>query len=120
MAYRAGMPSSRVVRVRSLHDGVAAEVVRDGVARIQEELDVDPAFPPEVEAAAAAAARSPRLPDLDRTDLELVTIDPEGSRDLDQALHGVSRYAARNPWAFLAIAGGAVLLNRWDDTRAAV
>ncbi|WP_395695020.1 RNB domain-containing ribonuclease [Nocardioides sp.] len=81
------MPSSRVVRVRSLHDGVAAEVVRDGVARIQEELDVDPAFPPEVEAAAAAAARSPRLPDLDRTDLELVTIDPEGSRDLDQALH---------------------------------
>ena len=58
MAYRAGMPSSRVVRVRSLHDGVAAEVVRDGVARIQEELDVDPAFPPEVEAAAAAAARA--------------------------------------------------------------
>ena len=30
--------------------------------------------------------------------------------DLDQALHGVRRYAARNPWAFLAIAGGAGLL----------
>ena len=29
----------------------------------------------------------PRLPELDRTDLELITIDPEGSRDLDQALH---------------------------------
>ena len=29
----------------------------------------------------------PRLPDLDRTDLELITIDPEGSRDLDQAVH---------------------------------
>lgn len=30
--------------------------------------------------------------------------------DLDQALSGVRRYAARNPWAFLAIAGGAGLL----------
>ena len=30
--------------------------------------------------------------------------------DLDQALAGVRRYAARNPWAFLAIAGGAGLL----------
>lgn len=30
--------------------------------------------------------------------------------DLDQALHGVRRYAARNPWTFLAIAGGAGLL----------
>ncbi len=30
---------------------------------------------------------TPRLPDLDRTDLPLVTIDPPGSMDLDQALH---------------------------------
>ena len=37
--------------------------------------------------AAERAASSPRLPDLDRTDIELVTIDPPGSRDLDQALH---------------------------------
>lgn len=87
MAYRAGMPSSRVVRVHSERDGVAAEVLRAGIARIQAELEVTPEFPPEVEEAAAAAARSPRLPDLDRTDLELVTIDPEGSRDLDQAMH---------------------------------
>jgi hypothetical protein len=34
-----------------------------------------------------AAARSPRLPELDRTDLALVTIDPVGSTDLDQAVH---------------------------------
>lgn len=87
MAYRAGMPSSRVVRVHSENDGVGADVLREGVVRIQAELDVTPAFPPEVEAAAEAAARAPRLPDLDRTDLDLVTIDPEGSRDLDQALH---------------------------------
>ena len=38
-------------------------------------------------AAAEQAAADPRLPELDRTDLELITIDPEGSRDLDQALH---------------------------------
>lgn len=30
--------------------------------------------------------------------------------DLDQALVGVRRYAARNPWTFLAVAGGAGLL----------
>jgi len=29
----------------------------------------------------------PRLPELDRTDLPFVTIDPAGSKDLDQALH---------------------------------
>ena len=44
-------------------------------------------FPVEVEVAAEKAAAEPRLPDLDRTDLELITIDPAGSRDLDQALH---------------------------------
>jgi exoribonuclease R len=62
-----------------------------------------------VEEAAAAAARAPRLPDLDRTDLELVTIDPEGSRDLDQALHlerdgdgYVVHYAIADVAAFVA------------------
>lgn len=81
------MPFSRVVRVRSVRDGVAAAALRDGIDRIQAELEVSAAFPPEVEAAAAAAAAAPRLPALNRTDLPFVTIDPEGSRDLDQALH---------------------------------
>jgi exoribonuclease R len=81
------MPSNRVVRVRSVDDGVAATALRDGIRAIQSDLDADPDFPPEVEAAAAAAARAPRLPDLDRTDLPLVTVDPPGARDLDQALH---------------------------------
>ena len=44
-------------------------------------------FPVEVQSAAEKAAAEPRLPDLDRTDLELITIDPDASRDLDQALH---------------------------------
>lgn len=81
------MPSSRVVRVRSADAGVAASLLRDGITRIQSELGVTPEFPPEVEAAARAAASAPRLPDLDRTDIPFVTIDPESAMDLDQALH---------------------------------
>lgn len=81
------MPSNRVVKVRSTGDSVDAQEMRDGIARIQEELEVSPEFPDEVERAAAAAAAAPRLPELDRTDIELVTIDPESARDLDQAMH---------------------------------
>jgi exoribonuclease R len=81
------MPSNRVVHVRTAGDGVAAQSLREGIARIQSELNVTPAFPVEVDEAAAAAAASPRLPDLDRTDIPFVTIDPPSSMDLDQALH---------------------------------
>ncbi|WP_028645056.1 RNB domain-containing ribonuclease [Nocardioides sp. URHA0020] len=81
------MPSNRVVRVRTVDDGVAVVELRAGLDQILTELDVVPAFPPEVEAAARAAAAAPRLPDLDRTDIPFVTIDPPGARDLDQAMH---------------------------------
>ena len=70
--------------------GLPAELPAElaaGLAFIRTELEVPDEFPPDVVAAAERAASSPRLPDLDRTDIELVTIDPEGSRDLDQALH---------------------------------
>jgi exoribonuclease R len=77
----------RVLRVRSADDGVAVRRLRDGIAKIQAELKVSPDFPAEVEAAAEAAAANPRLPELDRTQLPFVTIDPESSMDLDQALH---------------------------------
>jgi VacB/RNase II family 3'-5' exoribonuclease len=81
------MPSNRVVKVRTSGDSVSAQEMRDGIAAIQEELKVTPAFPDSVAQAAAAAAARPRLPKLDRTDLEFVTIDPESARDLDQAMH---------------------------------
>ncbi|MGZ4450389.1 MAG: RNB domain-containing ribonuclease [Nocardioides sp.] len=82
------MPSNRVVHVHAADsDQVAAQTLRDGIAAIQHELEVTPDFPAEVEAAAEAAARAPRLPDLDRTDVPFVTIDPPTSMDLDQALH---------------------------------
>ncbi|MGW6277731.1 RNB domain-containing ribonuclease [Kribbella sp. NPDC055071] len=63
------------------------EVFRTSLQDIRRELDVPAEFPPEVVAAALAAVKNPRLPDLDRTDLEFVTIDPPDSMDLDQALH---------------------------------
>src|SRR5688572_13894377 len=81
------MPSNRVVHVRTAGDGVAAQSLREGIARIQSELGVTPEFPVEVAEAAAAAAEHPRLPDLDRTDIPFVTIDPPSSMDLDQALY---------------------------------
>src|SRR5688572_19677877 len=52
---------------------------------IREEAEVPAAFPPEVEAEAEAAAA--REPAAARVELPFVTIDPPGSRDLDQALH---------------------------------
>jgi exoribonuclease R len=54
---------------------------------LRAELEVPGEFPADALAEAEAAAAAPRLPGLDRTDLPLVTIDPPGSRDLDQALH---------------------------------
>ncbi len=59
----------------------------EAIAGLRTRLEIPADFPPEVTAAAEAAARQPRLPELDRTDLELLTIDPPGSKDLDQALH---------------------------------
>jgi exoribonuclease R len=81
------MPSNRVVKVRASGDSVTAQEMRDGIAAIQQELEVSAAFPDAVERAAAEAAANPRLPELDRTDIELVTLDPESARDLDQAMH---------------------------------
>jgi exoribonuclease R len=53
---------------------------------LRAELHLPSAFPPAAQAEAVASAASPHLPDLDRTDIEFVTIDPASSRDLDQAV----------------------------------
>lgn len=108
------MPSGQVIRVRTGEDDVAAVTLRAGIAQIQRELGVSPEFPADVEAEAALAARSPRLPDLDMTTVPFVTLDPEGSLDLDQAFHlerdgdGYTvRYAIADVAAFVQ-PGGAV------------
>lgn len=76
------MPATRI-RLQTGADATLAQ----GMTEIQREMKLPAAFAPEVEAAAAQAAQSPRLPALDRTDVPLVTIDPPGSMDLDQAMH---------------------------------
>jgi exoribonuclease R len=64
------------------------EEFRAGFAAIRERLEIPGPMPPEVEGAAAEAARRAVTADrVDRRDLPMVTIDPPGSNDLDQAMH---------------------------------
>ncbi len=60
-------------------------------AAIRAEFEVPEEFPAEVVAEAERRAARPRLPELDATDVPLVTLDPVGSRDLDQAVHLAAR-----------------------------
>jgi exoribonuclease R len=95
-----------------------------GIADIQRVLALPQAFPPDVEAAAVRAAANPRLPELDRTDVALVTIDPPGSMDLDQAMclersgSGYRVYYAIADVAAFVVAGDAVDIeaNRRGET----
>ena len=95
---------------RRLEPAFAADgPLHRGIAAIRREQKLPDAFPPEVEEAAARSAASPRLPGLDRSDIPLVTIDPPGAMDLDQALHVERRtggyrvhYAIADVAAFVA------------------
>jgi exoribonuclease R len=91
-------------------------------ARIREQFDVHPEFPDEVEEAAGAAAERPPAADGrgDLRDLAFFTVDPPGSRDLDQAMllerlagggHRV-RYAIADAGHFVD-RGGAVEAEAW-------
>lgn len=76
------MPSRRI--------GLRAVPVqlREGLRLLRERLDLPDAFPPQVLLDAEAAAKDgSRESYVDRTDIPFVTIDPEGSVDLDQAVH---------------------------------
>ncbi len=76
------MPSNLVVRVKE-----SSDALRGALKEVEQELDLPGEFPAEVLQAAEDAAVAPTLPDLDRTDIAFLTIDPEGSMDLDQAVH---------------------------------
>lgn len=56
-------------------------------AAIRREFEVPEEFPPAALTEAEEAAASVALPAYDATALPLVTLDPVGSRDLDQAMH---------------------------------
>ncbi len=81
-------------------------------AALRREMGVVEEFPAGALAEAQVAAASPRLPAEDLTALDFLTVDPEGSQDLDQALQlsrsgsGVRlRYAIADPSAFVAPGG---------------
>jgi exoribonuclease R len=95
---------------------------RDAFREIRLEFDVPTAFPADAqEEAETTARRGPVVPDgagsgdrRDARDVPFVTIDPAGSRDLDQAFHAERRargfrvrYAIADVTAFVA-PGGAV------------
>jgi len=94
--------------------GVHPGELENAFDRIRTELKVPDTFAPEVLAEAESAATQPRLPDRDETAAPFLTIDPPGSRDLDQAMliersgGGYRlRYAIADVPAFV-IPGGAV------------
>lgn len=72
-------------------ESTATELL-EGFARIRTGMGLPDAFPAEVMAEAAEVTRRTPQPGPDRVsrlDIDLLTIDPEGSRDLDQAFSGV-------------------------------
>lgn len=83
---------------------VPIERVKGGLARVREENDVHVDFPAEVLAAAQESVAGYRLPAEDLTDLELVTLDPADSTDLDQAFHIEVRPAGQGYRVHYAIA----------------
>ncbi|MEU9256076.1 RNB domain-containing ribonuclease [Streptomyces sp. NPDC048270] len=79
---------------RHMHmTGADGAALRAALRALRTKLGVPEEFPAEVLAAAERAAREPRLPDADATDLPLFTVDPPSSRDLDQAMHLARRPA---------------------------
>lgn len=96
---------------RHIHVTGAAEApLRAALRALRTELAIPDAFPPAVLAEAEAAAKAPRLPAYDATDLPFLTIDPPTSTDLDQAMHLARRadggyrvhYAIADVAAFVA------------------
>jgi exoribonuclease R len=115
------------VTTAPLRLSASASDLADDFARVRTDLGVPIGFPEAVAAEATQrAARGPRLPPgaperprVDARDVEFVTIDPAGARDLDQAFHAERhgdgyrvRYAIADVAAFVA-PGGALDAEAW-------
>ncbi|TDE88847.1 RNB domain-containing ribonuclease [Occultella glacieicola] len=98
---------------RTVHlDSAATQTVGPALAEIRRELDVPGPFSEAAVAEAEAAAAAPPTGGTDATDVEFVTIDPPGAKDLDQALHlsregdgFLVRYAIADPASFVTPGG---------------
>lgn len=93
-------------------------LVEAGLADIREEREIPEHFSSEV--IAEVQSIDPSLPERDSTEIPFVTIDPPGSRDLDQALHlsrrpgGYTvRYAIADVGAFVRL-GSAIDAEAWE------
>lgn len=69
-----------------LRTRVPSDVLRDGFEQIREEFEVPQGFSDQALASARQAAARDLDALADATDLDFVTIDPEGAMDLDQAV----------------------------------
>lgn len=93
-------------------DATTVAQVGPRLARLREELEIPQTFPADALAEAESAAQRPPSGGIDATDVELVTIDPPDSLDLDQALHlqrdgdgYLIQYAIADPASFIAPGG---------------
>ncbi|HIZ36332.1 MAG TPA: RNB domain-containing ribonuclease [Candidatus Ruania gallistercoris] len=90
----------------------AATVAGPMLEELRTELDVPGDFPPEALAEAERAAARPVPTGADATELPLVTIDPPGAKDLDQAMYlerdgdgYLVHYAIADPASFVQPGG---------------
>lgn len=81
------MGTRNIIYRRLPEQGSIGRQLSERFADVRREFDVPEQFPPEVIAEAQQAAQTATLPDCDATDVPFVTIDPPGSKDLDQAMH---------------------------------
>jgi exoribonuclease R len=82
--------------------GGHADGLGPGFARIRRDFDLPDGFPAAVQEEAERTAAAPAVPAEDRTDLPLVTIDPPGSMDLDQAMCIERRAGGYRVWYAIA------------------
>lgn len=104
--------------LRQLRFTAPDAVVEAGLEKIREERKIPEGF--SLEVMTEVQATDPSLPQRDATDIPLVTIDPPGSRDLDQALHLSRRsggytvsYAIADVGAFVR-PGSAIDAEAWE------
>ena len=72
---------------RSFQLATDSPEIEAAFAELRRQLKVPLDYPADVLADAEQAARNPRLPDADETEIPFVTLDPASSMDLDQAFH---------------------------------
>lgn len=110
-------------RVVSLTSETIADVIRAAFERLREKMEIPAGFPPEVELEAqrivdALSTKTPQENWPHHTaatlDIDFITIDPEGSMDLDQAVHiersesGFTVHYAIADVAAFVVPGGAI------------